>query len=166
MTRPRNLLLLILPALAVVAAVASLLAPGLPAGEADDEKAVRQAVLDYVEGIYEVDPSRIERSVHKDLRKLGFRYSEEDGAYQGPLPMTYQELHDLAGRWNKERRAEAATAVKTIELHEVLDETASAKLTADWGIDYMHLAKFDGRWMIVNVLWQSAPRGDQARKTY
>jgi hypothetical protein len=111
MIRPR-IFLLAPPALAAVAAVTLLLTPALSAGKAGDEKAVRQAVLDYVEGIYEVDPSRIERSVHKELRKLGFRYSEEEGAYKGPLPMTYQELHDPAVRWNKDRRVEAATAVK------------------------------------------------------
>ncbi len=24
-------------------------------------------------------------------------------------------------------------------------------------MDYFHLAKYDGKWMIVNVLWQSLP---------
>ncbi len=38
-----------------------------------------------------------------------------------------------------------------------IDQTASVKLIAEWGIDYMHLAKYDGRWKIVNVLWQSHP---------
>jgi hypothetical protein len=74
--------------------------------------------------------------------------------------MTYEELHDLAGSWNKEGRIDAATAVKKIEIYEVSDRTAAAKLTAHWGIDYMHLAKYDGRWMIINVLWQSPPRDD------
>lgn len=157
MTRPRTPYLLTLPALLIVAAIAAFQAPDSRADRADDESAVRQAVLDYVEGIYEVDPSRIERGVHRDLHKLGFWYSDEKHAYEGPIPMTYQELHDLAGRWNKDRRVEAATAVKKVEIYEVLDETASAKLTADWGIDYMHLAKFDGQWKIVNVLWQSTP---------
>jgi hypothetical protein len=27
---------------------------------------------------------------------------------------------------------------------------------ADW-IDYMHMAKVDGRWVIVNVLWETKP---------
>jgi hypothetical protein len=40
---------------------------------------------------------------------------------------------------------------------DILDKTASAKLVADWGIDYMHLAKLDGKWMIKNILWQSPP---------
>jgi hypothetical protein len=33
----------------------------------------------------------------------------------------------------------------------------TVKLTADWGTDYMHLAKMDGKWMIVNELWQIPP---------
>ena len=50
-----------------------------------------------------------------------------------------------------------ANAPKKIELFEVLDKTASAKLTANWGVDYFHLAKVDGKWQIMNVLWQSQP---------
>jgi len=37
-------------------------------------------------------------------------------------------------------------------------EAATVKLVAVWGIDYMHLAKFDGKWMIVNIIWQSHPK--------
>ena len=51
-----------------------------------------------------------------------------------------------------------ATAPKEIEILDVADQTAAAKLTAWWGIDYLQLAKYDGRWMIVHVLWQSPPR--------
>lgn len=32
----------------------------------DDREAVKQAVLDYVEALYEADASRIERSVHPE----------------------------------------------------------------------------------------------------
>ena len=46
--------------------------------QADTEKeAVRQAVLDYVEGVYEVAPERIERSVHPELVKRGFYISRD-----------------------------------------------------------------------------------------
>jgi hypothetical protein len=31
---------------------------------------------------------------------------------------------------------------------------------ADW-IDYMHMAKVDGRWLIVNVLWERKPDKDR-----
>ena len=37
-----------------------------------DVEAIKQAVLDYVEGAYTVNPDRIEQSVHPKLAKLGF----------------------------------------------------------------------------------------------
>ena len=121
----------------------------------DDGEAVKQAVLDYVEALYEADSARIERSVHRDLFKLGFE-RDKDGTYK-PYRMTYQELYDLAGRWNKSGRI-PKNSKKEIVVYDVTDQTASAKLTAMWGIDYLHLAKFDGKWMITDILWQSPPR--------
>jgi hypothetical protein len=112
-------------------------------------------VLDYVEALYEADSSRIERSVHRDLFKLGFERDKE-GTYK-PYRMTYQELYDLAGRWNKTGRV-PKNSKKEIVVYDVADQTAAAKLTAMWGIDYLHLAKFDGKWMITDILWQTPPR--------
>ncbi len=121
----------------------------------DDREAVKQAVLDYVEALYEADSSRIERSVHQDLFKLGFE-RDKDGTYK-PYRMTYKELFDLAGRWNKAGKI-PRDSKKEIVVYDVSDQTAAAKLTAMWGIDYMHLAKFNGRWMITDILWQTPPR--------
>jgi hypothetical protein len=121
----------------------------------DDREAVKQAVLDYVEALYEADSARIERSIHRDLFKLGFE-RDKDGTYK-PYRMTYQELYDLAGRWNKTGRI-PKNSKKEIVVYDVADQTASAKLTAMWGIDYLHLAKFDGKWMVTDILWQTPPR--------
>ena len=122
---------------------------------AADKEAVRQAALDYVEGIYTVDTSRIERSVSKNLTKRGFWREPADTAYRPESVMTFEQLMKLTAAWNKDGKRD--TSIKEIVVLDVLDQTASAKIVAMWGIDYMHLAKYDGRWMIVNVLWQSPP---------
>ncbi len=122
-------------------------------GSAADEKAVREAILDYVEGVYELDTKRIERSVHPTLAKRG--YYQKDGAWV-EVPMTFSQLVELSATYNEDGHI-PADAPKQIELFEVLDKTASAKLTANWGVDYFHLAKVDGKWQIMNVLWQSQP---------
>lgn len=128
-----------------------------------DREAVRQAVLDYVEGIYNVEPARIERSVHPKLAKFGFYRPPAEEAYRPGRPMTFEQLVELSKTWNKEGKL-PKTAPKEITLLDVLDQTATAKLVAEWGIDYMHLARFDGKWMIVNVLWQSPPKRPVAQK--
>lgn len=143
-------------------AIAALLTLGLSssgnaAPNKADEAAVRQAVLDYVEGVYNVDPSRIERSVHPKLAKIGFYRSATDATYRTGNGMTFDGLIEVAKTWNKNGKLRK-DAPKEITLFEVLDQVATAKLVAEWGIDYFHLAKFDGKWLIVNVIWQSPPK--------
>jgi putative lumazine-binding protein len=121
-----------------------------------DREAVRQAVLDYVEGIYNVQPERIERSVSPNLAKLGFYRPPTETNYRPGRSMAFQQLVEIAKTFNKDGKLRK-DAPKDIQIYDVLDQTATVKLTADWGIDYMHLAKMDGKWMIINVLWQSHP---------
>jgi hypothetical protein len=121
----------------------------------DEKEQVKLAVLDYVEGIYEVNASRIERSVHPDLAKRGFFIKKGETGYSGSV-MTFQELVELAKTYNKNGRV-PKTAPKEVVIYDVSDQTATVKLTAIWGIDYMHLAKYDGKWKIINVLWQTPP---------
>lgn len=119
-----------------------------------DREAVRLAALDYVEGVYNVQPDRIERSVHTSLVKRGF-YKDSAAAPYKESPMTYEQLVRLAGNWNKEGKRD--TSIKEVAVLEVLDQTAVAKVTASWGIDYMLLAKYGDRWKITQILWQSHP---------
>lgn len=123
--------------------------------KSQDREDVRAAVLDYVEGIYEAQPERIARSVHPSLAKVGYWRSQEATTY-GEGRMTYDQLYKLAGEWSKDAQL-PANPPKEIEIYDVLDQTATVKLSAQWGIDYMHLAKIESKWMIMNVLWQSYP---------
>ena len=120
----------------------------------DDTKAVTRAVQDYVEAFYQARPELIERSVAAELTKFGY-WRNESGEYAG-MGMTYEEAMSLADRWNKDGR-QGDDLTFEIEIFDVADQTAAAKLTAKWGIDYMHLSKVDGKWRIRHVMWQSHP---------
>ena len=143
--------------LLLAAAAAVLASPVAARAQSNAERdAVRAAVLDYVEGIYEVAPARVERSVHPDLAKRGFFVKKGETAYS-PHTMTYAQLVELAKNYNKDGHV-AKDAPKEVVVFDISDQTASVKLTAVWGIDYMHLAKYDGKWKIINVLWQTPPK--------
>lgn len=132
----------------------ALLLVSMPAlAQSDDRDAVRQAALDYVTAVYESRPELIERSVSPDLTKHGFM-RQKDGSYR-QSPMTYQQLLVVAKEWNANRKRD--TSIKEIVVGEVLDQTATALVRAEWGIDFMQLAKVDGRWKILNIVWQSHP---------
>ncbi|MBA2328117.1 MAG: nuclear transport factor 2 family protein, partial [Flavisolibacter sp.] len=82
-------------------------------------------------------------------------YTNNGMAVEGT--MTYDQLIALTKKWSKNKTFNESTPRKIIVL-DMLDKTASAKLKAYWGIDYFHLAKLDGKWMIINVLWQDYPK--------
>ena len=146
---------------AIALAAATLAAPiaaPLPAQPpAADREGVRRAVLDYVEGFYEGDSTKLLRSVSPAVRKSGYYRAHRDSAYRESV-MSFPEGFMRYARGVKEGRTRTpANAPKEVQLLDVLDQTASAKLTAWWGVDYLLLGRHDGRWMITHVLWQSPP---------
>jgi len=143
---------------ATVVALVCLLAPVASEGQArPDREGVRQAVLDYVEGFYEGDSTRFVRSVSPEVFKSGYFLPKDSTRYQ-PSRMSWPEFHAYANRVKANDRQQPATAKKEIVVYDVLDQTASAKLTAYWGVDYLLLAKQEGRWKITHVLWQTPPK--------
>lgn len=124
----------------------------------DDKAMVTSAIEDYVNALYEVKPELIEKSVDSTLRKIGYWYDPKSNEYKDNLPMTYQQLYNLAGSWNKDGDQITSDSPKEILIYEVNDKTATAKLTAEWGIDLFHLGKVNGQWKILNIIWQSPPK--------
>ncbi|MGK7391791.1 MAG: nuclear transport factor 2 family protein [Candidatus Cyclobacteriaceae bacterium M2_1C_046] len=129
-----------------------------PSKNNNDQELIKAAILDYVEGVYNADTMRIYRSVHPTLVKRGAWFDDNSGDYVPLQEMSFQQLVNLTKRWNADGSRANSDSIKDIVIHDVQDKTAAAKLTAVWGTDYFHLAKLDGKWYIMNVLWQSPPR--------
>jgi hypothetical protein len=121
-----------------------------------DRDAIRLAVLDYVEGFYEGDTTRLVRSVWTEVRKYGYWRAKPDSPYAGEA-MPFPAFMTYANSVKSGRNRTPTGAPKEIVVFDVQDQTASAKLTAWWGTDYLLLAREGGRWMIIQVLWQSPP---------
>lgn len=123
-----------------------------------DQLAVQRALLDYVEGFYEGDTAKIIRGVWPEVNKYGYWKNKDTGAYAGE-PMSFQEMKNYAENVRQKGRFAKPDAPKKVEIFEVQDQTASGKVTAWWGTDYILLGKHDGAWKIVHVLWQGPLKG-------
>jgi hypothetical protein len=150
----------------IVAATLILSALQLSAQEMSDRAQVRQAALDYIEGFYEGDTTRFVRSVSSRVEKYGYERSRGTGSYTGSaMPLT--EFFSFANSIKNGEFRTPPNAPKEVEILDVLDQTAVAKITAWWGTDYLSMAKEDGRWKILQVLWQNhAPRPFPVEGTY
>lgn len=121
--------------------------------QAADSELVHAAIEDYVSGIYLAQPDRVKKSVHPELVKKGYWKAKGKTEYTYDGVMTFDQLVKLAETWNAKGWL-AKDAPKKIDIFDVQDQTACGKLTAYWGTDYFQLAKVDGKWMIMNILWQ------------
>ena len=130
----------------------------------DEVAGVRQACFNYIDAFYKADTTLAYQSVHPSLQKRGFAFDQKTGRYSNQLEMPFPALVRLAKTWNKDGKRTNPDSPRAVDVFEVADKTAVAKVTAVWGIDYIHLIRENDRWMIVNVLWQSPPRSLQALK--
>lgn len=135
-----------------------LLSTSVFAQAADEKGAIEKAILNYVEAFYEADTAKAYESVARDLAKRG--YYLRNGVDQ-EAKMSFEQLVRLAQRWKNSQNITAASP-KKITVFDVLDKIATAKVEAQWGIDYFHLAKLNGKWTIINVLWQDYRPGGTA----
>lgn len=139
--------LLIVVAMTVVAA-----GPALAEGDGD-AKGIEEAVQDYVSALYDLKPELLDGSVSPKLQKVGYMPAQ-DGSGLEESWMTFDELRDLAGHLNKDGMFDPETSLRKVTILDHTDMIANVKLEAAWGIDYIHLTKNSGEWMIINVIWE------------
>jgi len=122
-----------------------------PARPDRDGEAIRRAALDYIEGWYEGNVERMTRAVHPELAKRivitenGASRVEQMGA-----SVLIANVRRGGGRKTPKERQQ-----KDVTILDRFENAASMKIVASDWIDYLHLAKVDGRWVIVNVLWEN-----------
>jgi hypothetical protein len=146
----------LLLSLALTGAIASM--PSRLSGQTSaDSAGVRRAALDYLEGFYEGDSTKHVRSVRPDVFKYGFWLPRDSTRFQGEQ-MPWAEFLAYTRRMKARGATTPASAPREVQVLDVQDQTAAAKVTAFWGTDYLLIGKFDGRWMVSSVLWQSRSR--------
>ena len=118
-----------------------------------DSISIQRAMRDYLEGFYEGDSSKIIRAVSPHVTKYGFWKEKNASDYIGEA-MSYKEMVEYAVSESKKATKAKMSSREKVEIYDIQDQTASGKVTAWWGTDYILLEKVKGKWMIRIVLWQ------------
>jgi hypothetical protein len=115
-----------------------------------DNQAIYQTVSDYYDGWYQPDVERMDRSLHASLAKRAVQLDESGNEYL--LHLTKEVMVDST------RKGGGSTSPKerknwTITILDCYEEIATVKVNSPEFVEYIHLARQDRRWQIVNVLW-------------
>ena len=115
---------------------------------------IERACLDYVEGFYEGDTVKLIRSLKPSLYKFGYWKNDKSGKYEPDENMNFRQALDYAKGVSIKKRFAKEGSPKKVEVLDIMNIIAVAKVTAWWGTDYILLAKQDDKWMIEQVLWE------------
>jgi hypothetical protein len=129
--------------------------PSTRAQSAADSAAIKQTALDYIEGWYEGNGERMERALHPDLAKRIVRTNKEGQSQI--MQMSAMGLV-LGTRRGGGKNTPKESQQKDVTILDAFENAASVKVVASDWVDYLHMAKFNGRWVIVNVLWELKPK--------
>ncbi|UCC45677.1 MAG: nuclear transport factor 2 family protein [Candidatus Zixiibacteriota bacterium] len=125
-----------------------------PADTLTDEQLIIETTSDYIEGWYEGNPIRMDRALHPDLAKRGLRAFEKTGGTILSHASASTMVEYTKAGLGKLKPDETANI--EIEVLDIDKNIASVKVSSVKFIDYIHLARSEGRWQIVNVLWEPA----------
>lgn len=136
-----------------------LIAPRAHAQTAADSTAIRQTALDYIEGWYTGDADRMSRAVHSKLVKRIFAKHPKTGRQvfrnQDSTALVTATQKGYGTKIPESQRQ------KEVTILDVFEGAASVKIVAAEWVDYLHLAKQNGKWQIINVLWEMKPKSGQ-----
>ena len=119
-----------------------------------DKAAIKQTALDYIEGWYEGDAERMERALHPELAKRIVRTNPQGQSRldQMSAMSLVQGTRRAYGKQTPKEKQQ-----KDVTILDVFENAACAKVVASDWVDYLQLARWNGRWVIVNVLWELKP---------
>ena len=134
--------------------LASIITPTTFAQTSADTTAIVANALDYIEGWYEGNADRMERALHPDLAKRIVSTSES-GSTLGHMTaeMLIGYVQQGGGQSTPEDQRQ-----RDVTVLDIFEETAVVKIVANTWVDYLQVAKWNGEWKIINVLWAMKPR--------
>ena len=119
-----------------------------------DKELVKKACMNYLEGFYEGDTTKRIESLKPRLYKIGFWKNKDSGEYEFSNQMTFEKAKKYAKGVSEKKNFPKPDAPKKVEVLDVMNHIAAAKVTAWWGTDYILLSKNGEKWMIEEVIWE------------
>ncbi len=115
-----------------------------------DKEAVVAAARDYMEGALNADAERMARGVHPELTKVVVNTYPQTGRQS----LSYN-TSTLLVEWTRGAAEQMANVDKNVDVtvFDIGDNLAAARAIGQNWYDFLQLAKINGQWRIVNVLW-------------
>ena len=137
---------------AAIALSLLLSAAPVAAQSAADSAAIHATALDYIDGWWSGDTTRMAAALHPELVKR-IRGSDATGTREWIDQQGATRLVMGTGRGGGQETP-VANRRSDVRILDLFQNTASLRVDAGAWVDYLHVVRWRGRWVILNVLWE------------
>jgi len=123
----------------------------MPQTNSSETKQVEAVIRDYIEGYYTGNEDRVRSALSSELAKRVVAKGP-DGV-ERLRPLTHEQMAERTKAQQTQKSYPESRRKLEITVFEVRGNIATAKAVAEGWVDYIHLCKLNGRWTIVNVVW-------------
>lgn len=134
------------------------------AQDPSDKSEIEATLNNYIDAFYKGDTTKLKSAIKPRLNKFGYWKNKESGNYEYYDHMSYDKAIAFVTKMKVEGKTRDENKIRTVEVLDIGNHIASAKVTANWGIDYVLLSKDEGKWMIEQVIWEG-PYQEKAKET-
>lgn len=136
------------------------------AAQNDTDKAQIETTLNnYIDAFYKGDTTKLKAAIKPRLNKFGYWKNEETNIYEYYDHMSYDKAMAFVQKMKDEGAPRDENKIRSVKVLDISNHIASAKVTANWGVDYVLLSKDEGKWMIEQVIWEGPFEKEVEQKT-
>ena len=118
-----------------------------------DSMEIRRISEGYLRALQKMDPILMAEVMSDSLNKITIGYDRQ-AREEFPQATTYDQMIGFAKDWNKANNKFPFKPYNDVTILDIYNRIASVKLVSDNWVEYLHLIKLDGKWEIINLIWQ------------
>jgi hypothetical protein len=133
---------------------------GDPPDVKEEKAAIKQTAMNYIEGSFSGDAERMAEAVHPELNKVipvTLPQTKTTMLNYSPAGFLIEGTQAKLGLVDEDKRD---IQFKILDLQ---NEIAMVEVLSSMYYDYLQLAKLNGQWKIVNVLWKMNPEAPRPK---
>jgi len=119
----------------------------------EDSLEIKRISIGYLKALQELKPELMKEVMNDSLNKVtvGFNRSLRKEVVTA---ISRDRMIENAKSWNKSNTKFPPSPNNKVKILDVYHRMATVKLLSDNWVEYLHLIKLDGKWSIINLLWQ------------
>jgi hypothetical protein len=118
-----------------------------------DSLEIKRISLGYIIALQELKPNLMNEVMNDSLNKVTVGFSRTLRK-EAVTAIPKKRMIENAKNWNKSNTRFPPNPSNQIKILDVYHRIATVKLYSDNWVEYLHLIKLEGKWSIVNLLWQ------------